>query len=159
MEGGLTENVIRKIKEDFNTFVGGAFENICKTILCNANFRNLLPFEFEKIGKQWGRIPKKIEGKNQYEIDLIGLNEKTKDMLFCEIKWKDKVNGEKILHELKEKAGFVEWNKGKRKERYMIIAKSFKKKTKDAICWDLKDLKRIIKNENIKQVENNHTYR
>ena len=147
IEGGLTENVIRKIKEHFNTFVGPAFENICKTILCNANFRNLLPFEFEKIGKQWGRIPKKIEGKNQYEIDMVGLNEKTKDILFCEIKWKNNVDGEKILYELKEKAGFVEWHKEKRKEHYMIIAKSFKKKTKDAICWDLKDLKRIIQSK------------
>jgi len=46
------------------------------------------------------------------------------------------------FEELKEKAKHVEWNKGKRKEHYAIFAKSFSKKTKEAQCFDLRDISR-----------------
>ena len=67
--------------------------------------------------------------------------------MFCECKWQDNVDAGKILNELKEKAKFVDWHNGNRKERYAIFAKSFKKaiKEKDLQMFDLKDIERELK--------------
>ena len=118
----------------------------------------LLRFEFDKINKQWGKIPGVPKDKNQYEIDICALNEKTKEILFGECKWKDNVNPEKVLHELEEKASYIEWNNGKRKEHYVIFAKSFTKKIKNQgknncfiDCFNLKDIENYI-NEYTKEL-------
>jgi len=80
-------------------------------------------------------------------MDLVALNDSTKEIIFVECKWKDKVNAEKIREDLKEKSKFVEWNNEKRKEFYCIIAKSFKKKTKiaDVLLFDLRDMEKAFK--------------
>ena len=45
----------------------------------------------------------------------MALNSLTRDVLFCECKWKDDVNAEKALSDLKEKAGYVKWHNEDRK--------------------------------------------
>ena len=72
----------------------------------------------------------------------MGFNNKTKDILFVEAKWKDNVDANKVFSELKEKSKHVLWNRENRKETYMIFAKSFKFKEKN--CYDLKDIERIL---------------
>jgi len=93
---------------------------------------------FEKTGKWWHK---------DKEIDIAALNEHTKEILFCECKWKNKVNAEKVLVELKEKSQHVQWNNQKRKEHYAVFAKSFKKKFKQKgiHLYDLKDLEKAFK--------------
>ncbi len=132
-----------KINSDFNSFLGPSFEEICKEILTKLNKAKKLPFSFEKAGRQWGRF-RGEEGKNVYEIDIAALNNKTREILFCECKWKDDVDANKILSLLKEKAKHVEWNNGKRKEHYAIFAKSFKERIKesDLFLFDLKDIEK-----------------
>ena len=86
-----------------------------------------------------------MEGRKELEIDIIALNEETREILFCECKWQDKVNPEKLIEELKEKAKFVNWNNEKRKEYYAVVARSFSVKTKQGECIDLKELEKILK--------------
>ena len=64
--------------------------------------------------------------------------------MFVECKWKDNVSVESILSNLKEKANFVNWKKGKRKEYYCVIAKSFKQKIniENVLLLDLKDIQK-----------------
>ena len=57
------------------------------------------------------------------------------------MKWRDNVNGDAILNDLKKKADLTKW---KGEKEFLIIAKSFKKRAADAICWDLKDLERLL---------------
>ncbi len=105
----------------------------------------MLPFKPERIGKQWGKTKEKPRGQNTYEIDIVALNKKTRQILFAECKWQNRVNAKKTLKELKEKAQFVQWNNEKRKEFYAVFAKSFKKKTKGKTClYDLKDLEKAL---------------
>jgi hypothetical protein len=78
-------------------------------------------------------------------IDIVALNEQTGEILFCDCKWQDNVNSEKLYEELKEKAKFVKWNNKNRKEHYAVIAKSFSVGTKHARCVDLKELEKILK--------------
>lgn len=133
--------LIEKIKKETNAFIGQRFETICREFLAEKP-----PFKFERIGKQWGKF-KAEKGKNVYEIDTVALNERTKEILFAECKWQERVDAEKVLAELREKASFVDWHSSKRKEHYVIFAKSFEEKIErpDLSLFDLGDLTRSLK--------------
>ncbi len=67
--------------------------------------------------------------------------------MFCECKWKEKQDANKIVKELAGKARSVEWHNKERKESYAVFAKSFSKKIKSfedkrVYCFDLKDLEK-----------------
>jgi len=105
------------------------------------------------IGRQWGKIPRSFKpdpAKSTYEIDLLGINEKTKQIIFGEAKWKNKVDAKKIAKELNEKTQYVDWHNKDRKEKLYIFAKSFKRKIREiegkpVECINLKDLEKWIK--------------
>jgi len=123
-------------KEKFNTYLGEVFEEVCKEFLIETRF-----FPFTKIGKWWHK---------DKEIDIVALNEKTKEVLFAECKWKDRVNASKIAKELAEKAEQVQWHNRERKESFAIFAKSFSKKIekfegRKVYCFDLGKIEKIIK--------------
>ncbi|MBI5636153.1 ATP-binding protein, partial [Candidatus Micrarchaeota archaeon] len=72
------------------------------------------------------------------------LNEKTKEILFAEVKWSDldEKKASTLLAGLKEKARKVEWNNGERKEHYTIIARKLIQKNhpeKNTVFLDLGD--------------------
>jgi len=95
-------------------------------------------FPFSKIGKWWHK---------DKEIDIVALNERSKEIVFCECKWKENVNSERILEELKEKSMHVDWYKNERKEYYAIFAKSFERKIKEknVFLFDLNDIEKCLK--------------
>jgi len=132
---------LEKINRECNSYIGKRFELICQEFL-----EKQPTFEFDEIGNQWGKF-KGEKGKNTYEIDILALNKKTKEILFGECKWKDKVDVEKVVNRLKEKAGYVKWHNEKRKESYVIFAKSFKKKVKEknVYLFDLEDMMGVLK--------------
>jgi len=119
-------NVIQDKMKKHESFV---FEEVCAEFLWKA-----YPVQFTNLGGWW---------EKDKEIDLVGINEKTKDILFVECKWSENVDADKILIGLKEKAGSVDWNKSARKEYFCVIAKSFIKKPKTDNCFffDLGDMK------------------
>jgi len=71
---------------------------------------------------------------------IVALNEKTKEVLFAECKWKDNVDVENVFDKLREKTEYVDWFKSSRKEYFAIFGKSFSKKSEECLCFDLKDL-------------------
>ena len=71
--------------------------------------------KFTKVGRFWER---------DLEIDLVALNEETKEIMFGEAKWSDKLVGIDIFQALKAKAERVPWGKGKRKEYFCLFSKS-----------------------------------
>jgi len=79
------------------------------------------------------------------EIDGVATNDKN-DVVFVEIKFVPEVDGIKIYNELKYKSLSV--NIKRNKEYYMIIAKSFKTKSNEAINVDFAGIDRIIKKLN-----------
>ncbi len=125
---------VDRIRKDYSLYLGRIFENVVKEVLIIQSKSNTLPFKITKIGKWWHK---------DKEIDLVALNENSGDIMFVEVKWKDNVNAEKILHKLKEKAKYVRWKNDYRKEHFAIFAKSFRKKINE-YCFDLKDLERMI---------------
>lgn len=123
---------------EFNQYISLVFEDVCQSALVDLNMRGELPTSFMKIGKWWYR---------ENEIDLVALNEKTRQILFAECKWKDNVDPGKILKSLKEKTNWVDWNAKGREEFFAIFAKSFKDKTeeKNLLLFDLTDFERLLK--------------
>jgi len=129
--------LLEKIRE-YSKNIGRGFEEVCKEFMVDMNIADELPFRFSKIGRQWGKF-KGEKGKNTYEIDMVALNEGTKEIFFCECKWKEKVDAEKILRQLKKKAEYVQWNNEQRKDYFAVFAKSFSMRSNEAYCYDLND--------------------
>ncbi len=73
----------------------------------------------------------------------MAVDETDKEIIFGECKWQENVNAKKILEKLREKAEYLGWNKDKRKEYYMIFARSFKNRPEDCYCFDMKDMERL----------------
>jgi AAA+ ATPase superfamily predicted ATPase len=81
-----------------------------------------------------------------YEV-IVALNGKTSEIVFGECKWQENVDAQKVLDALKGKSKFVKWRNEKRKEYYLIVAKSFEKKIEEenVILIDLNDLEMALK--------------
>ena len=95
-----------------------------------------LPFEFTKIGCWWHR---------DKEIDLVALNDVSKEIMFIECKWKTLSLNDcrRIFGKLKDKSTFVQWNTGIRKEYFGLVAKKIKGKERlrdeEFVVYDLND--------------------
>ena len=108
-----------------------------------------MPINFTKLDRQWGTVPNATKGENTYEIDLVGIDDKTKQVLFIECKWSDLTESQarKVLEELKEKSKFVEWQR--KKEYFGLIGKEIVGKEKlrkeGWLIWDLADFEKVFK--------------
>lgn len=104
------------IQPQFAQYIGKPFESMVEDLFLEFNREGFLPFHFDTIGSWWNK------GE---EIDLVAYQKESSSILFCECKWQDSVNAEKLLAQLKEKAMGVPWMDKTRKEYYCIIARSF----------------------------------
>ena len=138
IELGLEDYAFKSMLKEFNTYVGKVFEDVCKEFLIE-----MRPFPFTKIGRWWHK---------DKEMDVVALNEQTKQIIFGECKWQERVNAEKLCVKLAERAEYVKWHSKKRKESPAVFAKSFSRKLdefegKRVYCCDLRDLGRIVKSQ------------
>lgn len=136
LEIGLVDDIFSRIVGQLNAYYGTMFEQLVMELVKSKEIE--IPFSFNWVGKWWHK---------DKEIDIAALNENTKEVLFAECKWQEKVNGRKILWELEEKSRYVDWNKGKRREYYAVFAKNFREKFKEknVLLFDLKDLERGLR--------------
>jgi Archaea bacterial proteins of unknown function. len=99
-------------------------------------------FPIDKIGRWWYK---------EEEIDLVALNDETKEILFAECKWQNKKIDTGVIERLREKSKLVDWNNNIRKEHFAVFSKSGFTKSclnhckKEGIkTFDLKDMDRIF---------------
>ena len=88
-----------EVKENLPTYMGLAFEEICKQYIIEEAKKDKLPFLIGKIGRWWGNNPKE---KRQEEIDILAYRKD--DALFCECKWTNALVDVDILHDLQAQA-------------------------------------------------------
>ena len=107
--------VLNKIKENFiDNHVSFIYEEVCKEKIWNLNANGELGTIYEKIGKWWN---------NKEEIDIVGIDTKTKNIIFGECKfYTNKLMDSKTFYKLKEKAKSVEWEKQSRIEKYILFS-------------------------------------
>ena len=138
LEALRINEILKIIKKNFDSYSGHMFE---KLVLHLIESKIMLEnISFTRIGKWWHK---------DKEIDIVALNEDSKEILFCECKWSEKVNGEKTIKELLEKTPYVEWFNDERKESYCVFAKSFSRKitkfdNKKVYCFDLEDIEKLL---------------
>jgi AAA+ ATPase superfamily predicted ATPase len=134
LEAGNSRNVLNKIKQDFNIYLGHAFEQIATELLTEKKINQTLPFTFTAIGKWWFK---------NVEIDLIALDEEKHAATFIEAKWCNlgTVDCQRILQDLKIKAQNFRWDR--KEENYAIVAKHISHKEqlrqKGLLVFDLED--------------------
>jgi AAA+ ATPase superfamily predicted ATPase len=114
IEIGKPEIVYNIIKEDFNNYVGPIFEDISTELLQSKSPGGDLPL-FTKWGKWWHK---------EKEIDIVALNEKTGDILFCECKWQNKKMDRSVIEDLIQKSEYVEWKNKERINHYAVMSKT-----------------------------------
>ena len=141
LDSFLFEGFEKYLRQNFNSYVGRQFEQVCKELVAKERLIGV-----PAAGQWWGAYREDGERKSA-EIDIVSLNDGTKTILFGECKWQVEVDAEAILKGLKAKARLVEWHQGKRKEVYAIFAKSFKKRpaSAEALLFDLKDIEKIFR--------------
>lgn len=134
IEAGIFD--VSLIKEEYASYLGRIFEDVAQQYLVQSP-----PFLMTKIGRWWWK---------DQEIDLIAFNEHTQEILFCECKWQEDVDAQKLANQLQEKERHVQWNASTRKTRYAFFAKSFKPKIKEhngisVSCYDLNNIGKLLK--------------
>jgi len=116
------------IKQNYSEYLGRTFEKFCMKSL-----RKFYPGRFNKIGRWWYK---------DKEIDIVAINDKTKEIMFCECKWQDRVNAKSVLNDLMAKSDEVRWHIQNRKDHFAVFAKSFKGKIEEdnLVLYDLDGL-------------------
>ena len=134
LEAGNTQAVLNKIKQDYNIYLGHAFEQIATELLAEKKTNQTLPFTFTSMGKWWFK---------DIEIDLIALDEENRVATFIEAKWSNlnALDCQRIFQDLKAKAQHFRWDR--KEENYAIIAKHITNKEQltkqDHLVFDLED--------------------
>lgn len=114
LEMGNTQLVMEKIKNHFiDNHASFVYENICKEKMWDLNVAGKLGFTFDKIGRWWN---------NNEEIDIVAFDSNGNDIIFGECKYTNKAMDVDVLFELEKKAESVEWNKGRRREKFILFS-------------------------------------
>ena len=105
--------------QKFNAYIGTVFEEIVKELMFS-----LKPINFTKIGRWWHK---------DKEIDIVAINENTKELMALEVKWKNigLKETKDIINELDEKVKYVQWFNKERKQKLGIFAKKLNKRAKE----------------------------
>ncbi|MGA2386252.1 MAG: ATP-binding protein [Candidatus Bathyarchaeia archaeon] len=141
LEAGNTQGVLNKIKLDYNTYLGYAFEQVAAEFLTEMKNQGKLPFTFTAIGKWWY--------KNK-EIDIVALDEEKQAAAFIETKWSNlsKIDCARIVENLKAKTVDFRWDR--KRESYGIIAKKIAEKNlltrHGCFAFDLADFESLMQN-------------
>lgn len=143
IEIGDEKGLTTKIVNDLPTLMGRSFEELIRALLLRRNTEDILPFRFSKIGGFWTR-------KGDIEIDIVAINEEEGKILFGECKLKGTKFTKAEVQRLKEKAGYVKWRVGKRREYFALFSVETIPETqrkfleKDGVsAYDLKGLLRF----------------
>ena len=116
LEIGRTANVEAQLRATFDSeFVATVFEQCCANYLWRMADRQEIPFVPQRIGHWWS--------KNQ-EIDIVALNQESKDVLFGECKWTQKPIGIDVLKSLYGKVQQVKWHREQRREWYVLFSRA-----------------------------------
>ena len=112
IEIGQTAHVLEKIKNNLvDAHTAYVYENVCMEELWHrsqVNNQNI-----SKIGKWWN-------GKE--EIDIIGIGEENREIVFAECKFQNKPMDADIYYDLLRKKDFVGWNKNDRHEKFVLFS-------------------------------------
>jgi AAA+ ATPase superfamily predicted ATPase len=116
LEIGRTANVEAQLRATFDSaFTAEVFEQCCADYLWRLTDRGQIPFVPQRVGRWWGR---------DQEIDLVALNQETRDILFGECKWAQQPIGIDVLKALYAKVRQVKWHLEGRREWFILFSRA-----------------------------------
>ena len=115
LESGRPSIAQAQIRRTFNLYVSRPFEDCIRDWLWHLHDKGQLPFELQKLGSWWDK---------RTEIDIVGINNTTRDILFGECKWSKNPLGLDILKNLYNKAHQVPWHHQDRREWFVLASRS-----------------------------------
>lgn len=124
------------IEPNLADHVAATFEDICREAVWEAVRQGEIG-PFSDVGRWWYR---------EDEIDIVGLNPNTDQILFSECKWTNQPVGQSLVSRLRDKADRVRWGPDSRTETFALFSKSgFTEGVEKAVDdnWALFDLNDI----------------
>ena len=116
LEIGRTSNVEAQLRATFDSeFAARAFEECCANYTWRLADRGEIPFIPQRVGRWWAR---------DQEIDLMAINQETRDIMFGECKWTGQPIGIDVLKALYGKAQQVRWRQGERREWFILFSRA-----------------------------------
>lgn len=103
---------LRKFKDTFKEVESLVYEGVCTELL--SDFRDKI-FNFERIGRWWD---------SGEEIDIVGLNNDSKQIIFGECKWSKNPVDADVYYDLKRKSLKVKWNNEERENYFILFSKN-----------------------------------
>lgn len=127
------------IKPTLPAYIGRKFEGCIRDLLWEFNKQGLLPFTFFDCMRWWHKGT---------EIDLIALGNKA--VMFCEVKWQERVNPVKIYTALAQKSEvFLSFHPEFQEKYYLIVGKSFSPVPAglpdEVYFWDIPYMEKTLK--------------
>ena len=111
--GGQDAVWLKRIKPNYNEYMGIVFEKICSDYLIRKNATGKLPILFTDIGRWWGTDS---QTHTQIEIDLVAKD--GHDYIIGECKWRNEKVDLSVLNALRRKADIFA---SKRSHTYFVL--------------------------------------
>lgn len=115
IESGRPTIALREIERTFDHYVSLPFEDCVRDWLWHLQDEGQLPFQVDKMGSWWSK---------ETELDIVGTNNATGDIVFGECKWSNSTVGLDVLKDLYNKAHQVPWHHEDRREWFVLASRS-----------------------------------
>jgi len=96
LEFGLVDDVLSSIKQNFDQYISGIWEELCRN---SVPLLTIAGKRFNPAARWWGTVA----GARQTEIDIIAESVDKKALLIAEVKWTKSLNVEEIAASLQAK--------------------------------------------------------
>jgi AAA+ ATPase superfamily predicted ATPase len=130
LESGDAEGVYRYVVEPkMNDFAAPAFEAVCREFVRAKNRRGEWAFRISKLGRWWGKLNNLVVAESggsktvtvDSEIDIVAVDDKYKNYILGECKFRNEAMDISDLERLKAKSSFV---KNGASVQYALFSKS-----------------------------------
>lgn len=116
IERGRLNRVVRLLHDHLTDFIGThTFEELCREWLNEKADRDELPYLLDRVGSHWSK---------EAQIDVIGINWRTKQILFGECKWGRQPVERKVIDKLVTQSAKALPSKGNWQKEYIIFSRA-----------------------------------
>lgn len=112
IELGQSDYVLERIKANFiDNHVAHIYETVCRSEIWRLAFDGVL--QLNTVGRWWN---------SKVEIDIVALDNTGEDIIFAECKYRNQPMDTDVFYSLLEKKDHVQWNKAKRREKFVLFS-------------------------------------
>lgn len=116
IERGRFNRVINLLRDHLTDFIGThTFEELCREWLNEKTDREELPYFLDRVGSHWSKTA---------QLDVVGINWRTKTILFGECKWGRQPVDADVIDKLIKQSGKIEPSKGEWQKHYILFRRA-----------------------------------